>query len=920
MIKWLSQRLQIKPGEGLVTLLMFTYIFGVLTFYYVLKPLRSGLFLKNFPASDLPYAYFLTAFLAGTLATLIFRLSRRTSAISFLTGINVFIILTLFYFRWAMGREMSSLPYLYFVYVQIVSVLSTAQFWLLAGYIFDSRQSKRIFPLLGTGAIAGAMAGSLIPGFLSQHLSTQAMLTICIAICVLLIALSQIAWRYRRKETEKAALTQKLTESRDRVTDLLRLVFGSRHLLLIIILIFLTLIASQLSDWQVNEAASTAYDHLPRDEKESRINALFGRFYFGINVIGITLQLTLTGFIIRRFGIGTAILFLPLGLFISSVGVFIYPVLWATILNLGSNSVFRYSIHRVGMELLYMPLSPETRKKIKVFIDVFIDRLGRAVAGLIIIALTSAYFPFGLRGTATAIFVISGICVAVSLWLRNSYVEAFRQRLARREVDLSEVTRYVTDPSSVALLTKALESTQERQILYSLGLLQSSRGYDFASSLLPLLNHESPFIRQEALRTLAALPQDYPEEAEGLLSDPSDDVRAAAVAYLCSPDRGKTGERLRAFLEHENTDIRLSAARCAAEEADPSFVPSIKLVRGLMAIDDSKAIQAHVVAAQLAARLPASDSVALLRELLHHDNPEVAAAAARAAGRAGHVDLLFEIVPMLAAGSVRKAARIALVQYGPRIAGTLGDVLSDGQQPINLRREIPWVLSQFQSQRASNTLAENLSAEDPLLKYQVVKALNRLNERSPELILPRTIIAERVYSETKSYYQALVLCQSLGYGPDQDAKNLLTRALRERLDQNLEIIFRLLGLQYSQRDIYFAYSALKDPRSERRTSAIEFLDNLLQKDLKSIILPLVEESSAERLIDYASRLFGLEPNSRGEALRLILQQRDVWLRACALHEIGATCMKDLLDICRRLADDPEPLIRETAEWACKRCA
>jgi len=316
------------------------------------------------------------------------------------------------------------------------------------------------------------------------------MLMICIGICVLLIALSQTAWRYRRKETEKAAVTRKLTESRDRITDLMRLVFGSRHLLLIVVLIFLTLIASQLTDWQVNEAASTAYDHLPKDEMESQINALFGRFYFGINILDILLQLTLTGFIVRRFGIGTAILFLPLGLFVSSVGVFIYPVLWTAILNLGSNSVFRYSIHRVGMELLYMPFSPETRKKIKVFIDVFIDRLGRAVAGLIILALTSAYFPIGIRGTATAIFVLSGICIAVSLWLRNSYVEAFRQKLARREVDLEDVTRYVTDPSSVALLTKALESTQERQILYSLGLLQSSRGYDFASSLLPLLSNK----------------------------------------------------------------------------------------------------------------------------------------------------------------------------------------------------------------------------------------------------------------------------------------------------------------------------------------------------------------------------------------------------------------------------------------------
>jgi hypothetical protein len=206
-----------------------------------------------------------------------------------------------------------------------------------------------------------------------------------------------------------------------------------------------------------------------------------------------------------------------------------------------------------------------------------------------------------------------------------------------------------------------------------------------------------------------------------------------------------------------------------------------------------------------------------------------------------------------------------------------------------------------------------------LLKYQVTRALNRLHERNPDLEVPQPVIARRIYEETKAHYQALVLCQSLGCEGESSSRSLLQRALRERLDQNLEIIFRLLGLSYPQKDIYFAYSALKDPRSDRRISAIEFLDNLLRQDLKSIILPLIEESSVERLIDNASRIFGIHTQSRKEALTMILEQRDVWLRACALHEIGATRMPQLIDLCREMAAEDDPLIRETAEWAMKQC-
>src|ERR1043166_6114657 len=114
----------VRREERFITTLMFFYIFGVLSFYYILDPLRKGLFLKNFPSSQLPYAYFLTALLAGVIATITFKAGQRSSAIALLTGTNVLIIGTLFYFRWAMGRDIWYLPYVYFVYVKIVSVLS----------------------------------------------------------------------------------------------------------------------------------------------------------------------------------------------------------------------------------------------------------------------------------------------------------------------------------------------------------------------------------------------------------------------------------------------------------------------------------------------------------------------------------------------------------------------------------------------------------------------------------------------------------------------------------------------------------------------------------------------------------------------------------------------------------------------------
>ncbi len=919
-MKWLSEWIPIRRGEGLVTSLMFLYIFGALTSYYILKPLRSGLFLTNLPSSHLVYAYWLSALFAGTLATPIFKIGRKISAIALITGTNILVIGTLFYFGWAMGRDIALLPYVYYVYVQVAPVLLVAQFWLLAGYMYDNRQAKRIYGLLGAGASSGALAGSFLVRELRVPLGTGRLLLICVAICTGLIFLSFIAWRYRRKDASLVREQHRFGTEQEKVGDLLRMVFGSRHLSLMVIFILLIMVTSQLADWQINDAVQRAYSNVPKEAQHAAIDEFFASFNFYTNIVGIALQILATGLVVRRFGIWAATLFLPSAVLVSSVGVLIAPTLLMTVMVEGSDSVFRYSLNRAGLELLYMPLSPEVRKKIKLFIDVFVDRVGRALAGVIILGVTTRYLPLGLRGSSVAIIGLTAASIYVCLELRNSYLAAFRQQLSHRELDLTEVNRFVTDPASIRLLLGTLEGSQERQILYALRLLQSVSGVDFSKELFPLLRHSSPNVREEALRTLGVLPADYAEQVRPLLDDPEGSVRRAAIDYLCAHEPVSAQTSLQALLRHERTEIRLAAADWVAEHDVVSLKPSLDSVRQLIATDGAQIAAARATAAKLAVRLPRQDMIQVLRQLLDDSDLEVRRAAIRSAGVAAEPDLLFEIIKRLTGRDVRGAAREALLMFGPPIAGTLGDVLADPRRDLDLRREIPWLLGRIPSRNAANLLVDQLEVKDPLLKYRVIKALNRLHARVPDLPPANPAIAGHIYAQTRSYYEALVLWQAFDIESPTARNNLLPRALKERLDQNLEVIFRLLGLQYPQNDIYSAYSALRGSRADRRASALEFLDNLLHKNLKTIILPLLEEPSAERLISRASALFGIQAVGRNEALRIILRQPDVWLRACALHEIGRACLSELLEECRNLRHDSEPLVRETAEWALQRCA
>jgi ATP:ADP antiporter, AAA family len=920
MLQRLAAKLPLRRGEGVVTSLMFLYIFGVMTLYYILKPLRSALFLTSFPASDLAYAYLLTALFAGSLSALIFRLTRRMSAIKMMTGVNLGIIVTLLFFRWAMGRPLTWLPYAYFIYVQMVPALSAAMFWLLAGYVYDSRQSRRVFPLLGFGAILGAMTGSVIPGFLSGRLSVQSMMLICALVCLLLILFSRLIWRHRRPDADRAA-ARKSGEKDTSAGDIIRTVLGSRHLSLMVLSVFLAIIASQLADWQLNDAAARAYQDLPKAEQSRAIGRLFAQVNFATNVLGAFVQLTLTSLVVRSLGIGAAILFLPAGLLLSSIGVLAYPGLATTIVVLGVNNVFEHSLYRVGRELLYLPLSLDARRKVKVFIDVFADKCGRGAAGLIIFVIAGSLpGALALRSTAATVILLSALCVLLSLWLRKSYQNVLREQLTRRGVDLAGIGRFVEDPGAVRLLIAALEGTSERQILYALSLLQSMRGIDFSRHLLPLLKHPSPFIREEAARTLPALPGDCCREAEDLLGDASERVRTAAIEYICSGRSDDSSGRVDTLLKNRDTGIRIAAARWLAENPQVDYRPPVALVEELRNESGPHSAGARVAAAFLGGRLPVPQSVTFIRGQLADREPEVVQAAARAAAGAGHADLVCDLARLLKNRKHRSTAREALVSYGPRAVDALAEILADRTGESEVRREIPWILGRIATMPSCEALLARLDDPDRNVRYRAVKALNRMREQNPDLPPLRPVITSRIIAETRDIYEVLLTCQSLADSADSRSAALLLKSLRERTDQNLELVFRLLGLHYPMRDIYSAFSALRGTRPARRTAAIEFLESLLRQDLRAVILPLLEESSTPRLAEIAMRNFGVRPRRREEALAALLERNDEWLVACTLHAAGSMRSTELENICRRFTDDNRPLVRETAAWAVRQLA
>jgi AAA family ATP:ADP antiporter len=322
-----------------------------------------------------------------------------------------------------------------------------------------------------------------------------------------------------------------------------------------------------------------------------------------------------------------------------------------------------------------------------------------------------------------------------------------------------------------------------------------------------------------------------------------------------------------------------------------------------------------------------------LHILLKDESVEVLQAAIVSIGQIKAIEFVPILMTHLTTKLVRKYARESLGVFGEDIIGLLEENLEDFSGNRKKRLAVPKVLALIGSQKSVNLCIKNLDQRDLLLRYEIIKALNKLKKKFPELKFDKQRINARIMVEIEKYYRILTLLYRQNNSLSIDkatlsskhntsrvirARELLTMALEEKLDSNLERIFRLLGLRYPSKDMYNAYLGVKSNRADLRANSVEFLDNILDSNLKKIFIPVVEAVPVEILLNKTKELFGFDKPSESESINLILQSDDNWLKVCTLYLISELKYDEPINSVVKLLDDPDLIVNETAKHYLKK--
>ncbi len=929
----------IRQGEGLRALLMFSYIFLIISSLLILKPVRQSLFLVKFGYEKLPYVYMLMALVGGLVAWLLSRYTKRMRLdyLILATILVAIVFLLFFWFLLHIGYQGGWFLYAFYIWVGVFGVTLSAQFWLLANHVFNAREAKRLFGFIGAGAILGGVGGGYLTSYLAPRLRTENLIFFCIGFLIICIGLIWAVWDKTGRDPQYERAYQRRPAKQAKTTDNpLQLILNSRHLVYLTGIIGISVVVANLVDYQFQAVASRTIS------EADRLTAFFGFWLSTFNLASLGLQLFLTGKIMKYFGVTVSLLFLPVSLFFGAMIILVHPALWSAILIKFGDGSMKHSINRAGSELLAFPIPAQIKNRAKAFIDIFIRNFSEGLGG-ILIALAIG-LGFAIHHISLIIITLLAFWAYLIILIKKEYVNSFRLAIEKRTIQIEQESLNLQDTAVFNSFLNVLDGKNERQILYVLNLLRDVENKEVIPYLKRLIKHPSAEIRAMVLRTAAAYDElDMSSGAQGLLDTGDQDIQTKAIRYLCETAEKKIAT-LNTYLHHKDPALRCTAMIYASQEWKTSkeFRKNIDmkslvvgmfqgLRQGTTGKKEKEYIKSNIAKVLGDVNIP--ELYPYLYLLLNDESQNVVKEATISAGKITSKEFFPILIKHLITKEIRPYSRIALAQYGEEIIDTLSSRLENLAEDIRIRLAIPRVLSMIGSQKSVDLLTKNLEQHDLHLRYEIMKALNKLRASFPHLKFDKTLIKRKILSEIEQHNRFLsILIREIislsalrAESQKQDkieeilrARKLLNLALKEKLEESLERVFRLLGLKYMVKDMYDAYLGIQSFRPKLRADAIEFLDNILESNLKKVLIPVIETSPEQIVPREAPRLLGFNIPTEDECIDFILKGDDNWLKVCTLYLIASLNYSRANPLVNKLVDAQNPIVRETARYCLHR--
>lgn len=819
----LSRIVNIKPGEETLVLLLFFCFFLITAPHTIIKALRYADLLQKMGPQGLPLAYLSAAIVTGLVVWLHSKMRVRFSARVLMTSSLVFFVISGLLIHLLLqtdfGAMSSFLSYVYWVWANVLITVLLTQFWLIVIEVFNPREAKRLIGFCGSGGILGGVLGGLLAGLLTKsNLSNLLLPLACglLLVCIFFIRAIFILCQRQSSFTKQVEEKKDLGDSQKfGFRDSFNAVRKNKYLVFIAVAIIIPVIVSTFIDFHFSTVVNGIYF-----TKESK-QAFFGLFYAGLTSFAFLLNILLTYRLFKNFRVRFTLMLTPVALFVASLIVIFAPfTLLPAIVIRGSDESLGFSLQQSVKELLYIPVSTELKFKAKPFIDMFVNRFAKVLAAILLFLfaftlekevkyLTPILDPGLAKDLLWGVIFFLILWIIFSLKIYKEYINAVRQNIKVKWRRVDKEVKEKLDVDYARLVFDTIDSKDQSSVLYALHLFD--------------------LLEKDKLTP----------EIKTMISQKADEVKASSLGDLFNAEGATWFPEIGDEIHQESfiTDIR--------EIMSSEIYQKVIELRAEQVMEDGHGseIEKMELAKAIGLMNPESSVAKKLGALINDKSAEVSRYAIQSAARLKKEEYIPAIIHRLSSPLIHEDAVSALKKYGTQALDTLQTYLHDSRIALEMRKNVVKVMAQIGTQEAVRILLDELENETEELVADIVDALDHIRVENPGIHFPPKKVQRKVFSVIKKYCQASIDLMNI----ESDERNKeQVRQLKKQLAGDFSNIFKLLGLFYPHEDIITAYQNLHAGTKDL-AYAIELLDNTLNKEIKDVVLPLIEDMSpAER--------------------------------------------------------------------------
>tara|TARA_A100001011_G_scaffold193563_2_gene202034 strand:- start:7403 stop:10495 length:3093 start_codon:yes stop_codon:yes gene_type:complete len=818
---------------------------------------RDAIFLVRFDKTYLPLMYVFIALIMAMAIEAYKKFTLEKDQITLITISGSIFSISLLLFQLYMPGW--AIP-VFYIWMEIVTILSIMQFWILAGAVFNSRQAKRLFPLIiAGGSISAITAGYSISPFV-EFFGSHNILYLTLLFLITSIAISHFIRPY---VDEQAQFQPKEQKSRNIKFD--------PYLKAIAIMALCSAFISRIVDYQFKVMSSEVFPN------QNELVEFFGSYYMYTGLATLFMQFFLTGYILTRFGILIGLIILPIALSIGSIGFLMAGTLLTIFITKFSDQVFKFSINNAIREILWLPLSIKKKQRSKPIIDGTLKSSIEGFAGLVIFSLV--YFDFMPGSRIYLLSIITVLVTAIWIWntfkLKKGYVTEIVRSIDNRQLNLDVVEFDVHDVETVNTLDKTLKDKDEFKQLFAIDILWTLPLEPWKGTIRHLFLNGSIAIKRGILELCwnqeSILPDKLIKDQTRIL----DDITPYAIA--CANDRQIKGLKniITDYLSHKNTSLAMASA-VAILSQDLNNKEATQLIEHTLENGEQNNILEMIGFLKAAPHLV--DRKHILK-LFDSKNDKILNSVLTIVCNDPKLDYFDKIIKLLTVSTTFTSSERALEFYPKnQVSDRLLNIISDKESDQELHKASLRMIHNYHNKGTVRIILTFMNNPNLSLIEEASDALIKISKKHALDNVELLEINNNIETLAKRAYQL----HRFNHDLDSDLKaGLIIDHINCDLAAITRIILKLGTLKEPDIPIetYIRYIESKD--IELLPLVLELVESTFSSKIIRLLIPLIDPESDT--LSFANEAFGQELISMDEMLIFWVENPHRWKTSIAIQ-------------------------------------